>query len=84
MPFNCQNLTKEVPAHASNPPSWVEGRGQMVYFKDCWYYVYEGNNHITPIEKYENCSKQGKLPQGTAIFIGGGRLGNWWEEEITE
>ncbi|KAI6601852.1 hypothetical protein MCOR12_004139 [Pyricularia oryzae] len=57
MPFDCQTLTKEVPAHASNPPSWVEGRGQMVYFKDCWYYVYEGNNHITPIEKYENCSK---------------------------
>lgn len=78
MPFDCTDITEEIPEHAKMPPTWITGNGQTVYLVDCWYLVYENGNRQEPTERCDKCSKQGKLPTGTEIFIGGDEKGKWW------
>lgn len=77
-PFDCTDITEEIPEHAKMPPTWITGNGQTVYLVDCWYLVYENGNRQEPTERCDKCSKQGKLPTGTEIFIGGDEKGKWW------
>jgi len=76
MSFSINTLDENVDfSDASTSPLLVEGRGQTVYWQNCWVKVYD-KGEPEPKEHHEKCSGQGTVPGTIEVVFGsqGGKI----------
>lgn len=73
MSFTIEPLTQDDAFFndADTSPTVVDGVGQMVYFKKCFVKVYDSANTSKPLQTFEACDGQGRVPRGTSLVLGG-------------
>lgn len=54
------------------PPKTIEGKGQMVYWRDCEIEIYDTPHPQRPVEKIKPCTGEGRAQHGTSLWFGWG------------